>query len=297
LFYVSELNNYIEKYKSKINDGYTWEFWLPEKPTTKIIENTKIEQIVIHVNYTFSNKNKIYGKLTKIKLLDNENYSVFLELNIETKKNIKNHAKEIEYWFSHEIHHAFRNIKTINKNSKSNKLNWVKNKTARTTSDFLQLNPPLKEFITMFYLALPQEVEARVQEVANQLKYDKKSKNPNETYIYLMRFQPLLDAKNMLNYSINDVKKVNKDILEKFINILNSSLKEKGLNTWIKKDIDSFFNFWHKKIIESGSKLQKNIDRVISDKYLYKNESEFFNNTDLNIISEVYGIDFGDIPH
>ena len=84
-------------------------------------------------------------------------------------------------------------------------------------------------------------------------------------------------------------------MLNKFIEIFNNNLKEKGLNTWIKKDVNDFFNYWRSRIINSGGELKRKIDRMISDKHLYKNESELFDNVDLSIFSEAYGIDFGDI--
>ncbi len=288
---VNDLHNYIEKYKSRMYDGAPWTFTIPEKPTEDLKKNTLIQQIIVDVNYTHSNKNKISGKLKRIKLFDNGNYRVNLELNININNDIDNYFNQVEGWISHELHHAFREIKTISKNSKANRLNWAKNKTVKLTTDFLQDYPSLKEFVDMFYCSLPQEVEARAQETATQLKYDK-SKNPDETYQYLMQFQPIVDARMMLNYSIDEVLKIDKNILEQFVNIFNDNLKEKGLNTWAKKDVNVFFEYWEKRIIEAGRCLKKEINRMVSDKHLYKNESELFDNVDWDIISEAYGMDF-----
>jgi hypothetical protein len=56
-------------------------------------------------------------------------------------------------------------------------------------------------------------------------------------------------------------------------------------------DVYEFFKFWHDKIINSGYKLKKTIDRMISDKHLYKNESEFFGNIGFDYLKEVYNIE------
>jgi len=291
---INDLHSYIEKHKTKMYDGEPWEFTIPARPTEELKQNTLIQQIIVNVDYTHSDENKITGKLERIKLLDNGFYKVKLKINININDDIDKHFNQVEHWLSHELHHAFRDIKIINKNSKSNRLNWVKNRTSFLTKDFLPEHPSLKEFVIMFYLSLPQEVEARQQETASQLK-NYTSENPNKTYEYLMQFQPINDARQMINYSTDEVLKIDKNILRQFVDIFNNNLKEKGLNTWIKKDINDFFNYWKKRIVEAGDVLSKKIDRMISDKHLYKNESELFDHTDLSILSEAYGIDFGDI--
>lgn len=291
---INDLHSYIEKYKTKMYNGEPWEFTIPAKPTEELKQNTLIQQIIVDVDYTHSNKNKISGNLERIKLLDNGFYKVKLKINININNDIDNHFNQVEYWLSHELHHAFRSIKTIGKNSKSNSLNWVKNRTNSLMTDFLIDYPELKEFVDMVYLSLPQEVEARQQETSAQLK-KYKIENPNKTYEYLMQFQPINDARRMMHYSTDKVLKIDKEILRQFINVFNNNLKEKNLDTWIKNDMNDFFNYWRHKIIESGGKLKRKIDRMISDKHLYKNESELFDHTDLSILSEAYGIDFGDI--
>jgi hypothetical protein len=291
---VEFLSKHIEAYKNDLFDGYAWEFAIPEIPTKEIQEKTLIGRIKTSVEYIHSQENRIGGAFKRVKLMDDGFYFVFLEIKININDNIEGHFNEIEYWVSHELHHAFRTIKTINKKSKANRLNAVKNKIPNLTADFLNKNPSLKEFVEMIYLSLPQEVDARKQEVATQLKYDK-STSPNQTYEYLMQFQPIVDARKMLNYSTEGVLKVDKDILRRFIDIFNASLKEKELNTWEKKDMGIFFEFWRKRIISAGGELKRDIDRKISDKYLYKSVSELFDYADLDIIDEAYGLDFGDI--
>lgn len=43
------------------------------------------------------------------------------------------------------------------------------------------------------------------------------------------------------------------------------------------------------KIQKSGYKLRNSINRLVSDKYMYKNESEYLNNINLDILIEAYG--------
>jgi len=287
---VSFLGNYIKINKEDLYDGYEWEFSRKEIIKTDYFKkSTLIGGIKLSVNYLNSKENKISGFFKRVQLLDNGYYLVFLEINVKIKDNIENYINQIEYWISHELHHAFRYIKTINKKSKSNSLNWVKNKTRNLAADFLHKHPSLNEFVDMIYLSLPQEVEARKQETASQLKYDK-SINPDQTYEYLMQFQPITDSRKMRNYSTEEVLKIDINTLKQFMDIFNKNLKEKGLDTWIRKDINIFFEFWKERIVDAGVELKKNINRMVSDKYLYKNESELYDNVDWDIISEAYGI-------
>lgn len=136
----------------------------------------------------------------------------------------------------------------------------------------------------MFYFSLSPEVEARVQEVAAQLKKDK-SKSTNDTIMFLMQFEPVNDAKKMLNYSTEDVLKIDDNVLKDFMDIFNKNLHKVGLQKKIKKDKNYFFEYWRKTIIKSGGNLMRKINRMISDKHHFDEI-----NMDIDLLKEIYGI-------
>ena len=88
-----------------------------------------------------------------------------------------------------------------------------------TNSDLgliLKENQPLKEFMTMVYLSLSDEINDRVQQTATELKSIHTSKH-NDTFDQLMRFRPLLDSRKLVQYNLDNINKINPDILSKFI--------------------------------------------------------------------------------
>lgn len=285
----------IEK-KPSLMDGEEWGISKTFECDSVFAKNTKIGKIELDIDFKKDLKENISGQFqtNKTRLLDNNFYKVLINVNIKINNDLKNYKSHIEKVLSHELHHAFRHIKAIGKNTTADRLNWVKNKTSYLTKDYLKQNPYLKEFVDMVYLSLPQEVDARAQETSTQLEYDK-SESPNQTFEYLMQFHPINDSRKMLNYSTENVLKIDNNILQQFIKIFNDNLKEKGLDSWIKNDANAFFDYWQNKIIQSGGNLKRKIDRMISDHYLYESESKMLDDVDLKILGEAYDIDFGDI--
>lgn len=267
---VSFLGKYIEDNKDKLYDGYEWEFSRKEIIETDFFKkNTLIGGIKLNVNYIHSPENKISGVFKKTQLLDDGYYLVFLEINIKINDNIEKYFNEIEYWISHELHHAFRYIKTINRESKARFLNRAKNYTNEDAKALIRDNTEIKEFMNMFYLSLSPEVEARQQETAAQLK-NIETHSSTETIEYLQQFQPINDARRMLNYSTQKVLMLDVNLLNTFIDIFNNNLKKLGLKNEIKKTPDIFFKYWEKIITSNGDTLLKKILRMVSDKHQLK---------------------------
>lgn len=288
---VDDLSGYIERYKDRLYDGTTWSFTVPELATDKIQEKTLIKQVIISIEYTHSPEHKISGSFKRVQLLDDRtHYRAILEMKIKIDDNIQNHFEEVEYFISHELHHAFRHIKMINKDSKMNKMNIAKNEIKFINLKILKTNPALKRFMDMIYYSLPQEVDARVQETAAQLKNDKNSKTPEETFYYLRQFNPMNDAKNMLSYDIEDISTVDDDILNQFIKSFNDELIQNNLNNYVKNEKKSFLNYWDKNIFHAGHKLMTKINKMIADKYKIE-ENQFIRKVDFDLLKESYGIE------
>jgi hypothetical protein len=281
---IKFINGYVEKYGDSMSDGDTWEFTIPKIVTKEITEKTLISGIKTKVEFTYSSINKIKGSFDRVKLMDDGSYTTFLTIMVNINKDINDFRDNIESLISHELHHAFRTIKTINKNSKSDKLNIVKNKVNLFKKDVLRDYPELKVFMDMVYLSLPQEVEARQQETATQLK-NCKSNSVENTIHCLQQHQPINDARKMYNYDVKTLLTIDKDVLVDFIksfNEISNELNIKGFNNH-----EEFFNKWVKHVNNSGLTLLKKIMRMVSDKHMV-DENTLYNNNYL--LKEVFGL-------
>jgi hypothetical protein len=115
----------------------------------------------------------------------------------------------------------------------------------------------------MFYLALPEEINARVQETATQLKYINEP-HYNQTIELLRQHQPIRDAKKMMDYTLSGINKIHSEILNLFINTFNVNLKNfsKGINIKLKTDINAFFEHWLNIINNNGDILFKKNNEI-----------------------------------
>lgn len=260
-----------------------------------VINDTGIKVITTKLILQLNNENIIAGQVSpnQIKLLDNNVYDVSLTVKLKINSNNRDQLKpEILKVVSHELHHIFREVKLLNKKSKTRVYNKTLNSTKFSLLHMFKDHPILKEFMDMFYLNLEPEITARVQETATIINTLDKG-NSNEIIEYLMRFQPINDAKKMSNYTTSNIKKINNEILVVFILEFNKNLKHfsglEDLNVKQITDIDTFFSYWEKVINKNGIKLYKKILKLISDK-LTISEQEQYETLNLELINEITGV-------
>jgi hypothetical protein len=309
---------------NKVKDGSTWELFAFTVSTPEIKSDTKIGAIKTAINYKFSNEFKINGNFNpkKIILLDDGSYEVIIEVKLETNNvEAKELFSQIKSAVSHELNHVFVHIKQFeykqkkrikdNKKSKADYLNKVIKLTKNELIPSLKENPALKEFVEMIYLSNPLEIQARVQQTAVELEYINLSaniKSASGTTEELLKFNPLRDARLMINYNlngINQLKETNKEVLELFIKTFNKQInnfyKEDSeqliLNTpqnnnKLKTDIDSFFNYWLSHINYSGKNLAKKIFKLVADKHKIQ-EIDVHYQLDSQIYYRIFGEEFG----
>lgn len=253
-----------------IFNGEEWGFSKSIDVDDNLKNATKIDSIKINVNYINSKDSKVNGTFVQDKtvLLPNNNYSAYINVYVKINNDIKQHKKEIEDVISHELHHAFVYIKKIGTFSKASILNKTKNLTKMQLNELINDNPAIKEFMQMIYLSLPQEISARVQETATRLKYINKP-NYNETIESLRKYQPLRDAKKMIDYKTDDLMSIDQEILKQFIAKFNSNLKlfSQEENIGYKTDTKAFLNYWQEKINKAGNTLFRKIMKLVADKH------------------------------
>ena len=255
----------------KINDGNIWDLiYQVNISDDDVVNRLGFSFITINIEYKNSKgKNTGVFESNKIKLLDNGFYSVVIKLKV-----LNNNLLGLEDIISHELNHAFVDIKNIGGSDKLKKTNRARSITKTEVNKYIEEFPELDKFLKMVYLSNPIEIQARVQETGNRVEISNK-KNAEETIEYLLRFQPLSDARNMISYSTDDIKKIDKNILEDFIRIFNKNFK-KNLDNKTKSNIDSFFDYWQKIINKRGGDLAMKIYKIVSDKFMI-NEIDLYN--------------------
>ena len=276
----------------RILDGYEHSFATTIRPDSVFKQSTKISQIKIAIDFTNSKENKISGTFMsgKTVLLSNDLYQIEINVEVKINNDPKLYKKEAESIIAHELNHAFVYIKKLNKQSKTSILNKTKNSINRELGVLLDKSPALKEFMDMFYLALPEEMEARIQETATQLKYINEP-HYEQTIEFLRRFQPIRDSKRMRYYKLDEINKESPETLKIFVATFNANLKEYsiGINIKSKNDVDAFFKYWSEIINYNGDILFKKIMKLVAEKH-NTFEGEIYNGLDDKLLYEISGI-------
>ena len=257
-----EINKLTDEEK-RIGSDFTISVFMPEK----IKDELNISLLTLIISYKNSTENKVDGKFAPSNTsLDGENFKVIIDVDMFISSDAKSFKNDLEYIISHELHHAYVYIKKLNKNSKSNVYNKTKN--AINFEGKFKENPAIKEFLKMFYLCLPEEVSARVQEVASQLSNMEKT-NVEDTLTKLEEFQQIKDSYLMRGYNLSKIKEVDKSILEDFVQSFNLNLKmfsAKNVDIKIINNPDSFFKYWLTFININGQKLYRKILKLVAEK-------------------------------
>lgn len=285
----NDIINLLKLNLDKIKDGDDWELITQIKSPIDLKMNTKISMVKTFINFKFTDKFKISAlfKENKVILNDDETYNVVIELNLNSD-NLELSLKYINGAISHELNHVYSYIKKLNIPSKSNTLNKVKNKTNLELNNLLGSTPALKEFMLLFYLSLPDEINARVQQTGSELNHINSSEY-NETLEGLLKFKPIHEAKKLINYNLDSIKIVDENILKEFISVFNSNVKfftDKNFEPKIILDTDIFFNYWLKIFNNSGDKLFKKIMKLVANKHNI-NESNIYNHLDLGLYEKI----------
>ena len=299
---ATKVMNMLNSTKDYIEEGENWSFSTYVRPTAEIESLTGIGDIIIKVDIEGSQDFKIGGSYLNLKDILNTDgtYNVHIELELDIlKEKIKDLFPNIESFFAHEIHHAFVYIKRKYKKSKTPILNFVNKQTINYLKDIIKQNPKLDEFTKLFYVSLPDEVSARIQEVGTQLKHID-SKDKTEIYEYLLGFQSLCDTKRLIKFDLNSLLQTDKNVLQAYVDMFNKNLlrqlEERGMEkSYIKTitDPDKFFKYWSKYFESNGIKMLTNINSLISKKIndIWEESYAFM---DSHLITEIMGNEWYD---
>jgi hypothetical protein len=285
---IENLLNNINGQKYNVFDGEIYDLTSRARFLPESSQETGINYVTIDVTFSVNAPMKITGSFINRKTTLNKNgfYDVFIEISLNTGGiKLKKLEKDIGKVISHELNHAFVYIKKFKRNSKT----LIYNKSNKTASLTFGNVPALKEFSKMFYLNLPEEIQARVQETAYILD-NIEVNNYNDAIRELYLHQPINDAKKMSNYNIEDIQIVDKNTLRNFVDTFNSDVEKNKGNIEFKRinDIDKFFEYWIGFINSNGNKLNKKILKLVADKFNLKENTEL-SEMDVDLLNEIFG--------
>jgi hypothetical protein len=147
----------------------------------------------------------------------------------------------------------------------------------------------------MFYLSLQSEIDARTQETAINLKQIEKP-NYNETIEALRKFQPLRDAKLMIDYNTGKLIQVKPEAINLFVKTFNDNIKLFSDKQNIKtiQNPTEFFKYWSDIINDKGDELFRKIMKMVADKHNVKDENYLIVEMDGSLLYKISGIDFNE---
>jgi hypothetical protein len=293
--------SFIDDIKSGIQNG-TYKFpkrehhILFDVPEELAIE-TQIYIIVVETDI-FNGYEKIDGQFLASKTdRQNDNgvdtYVIYLKLNFDW--DFKGDIYTVLYpFFSHELEHAYDYILRFDKPSKSKALN---SGIKRIGNGYLQQiiidNQPLSDFVFNFYLALPEEVNARVHEAFAQIKHNLHL--DIDSIIRLLKTkQQFKDAIIMKGYNFNNAITLSEELKNEFITEFNKqilySLIKRGVIdkdlTYAQKRTNQFFEYWGTRINNNGETLRRKILKmVVAEKEKYDEKVKLSNPDNVPIVN------------
>lgn len=293
-YITNDVIDFIQSRKNKISDGKPYEFSTTIRITPAHKKVTNIDSVVVIINYQKIESNKSSGSFdrNKLKPIEDGSYFAYIKLKIESPSVYDINTKEINLIISHELNHAFVGVKKFNLKPKTPIYNEVKSSMLATYKHIEQF----KTFLVMFYLNLPEEIQARVQEVGtilSKLESDNYSDAVKELFIY----QPVNDAKRMVKYNSSELYKLPIETLNSFVDRFNKDVlmfKDKPgyeeVEFKVITEPKEFFNYWTKFINYGGVKLGQKIVNLVAKKFNIDKDRVF---TDLgeSFITETFIVD------
>ena len=257
-----------------------------------IINATNIQSVETRVKYTNTEEPSFGGRFSTGNLnpeIDgNFNINILLTINTNDPDSARNNILSV---ISHELNHAFTFIKQYNKFSRTKGYNGIRGFVGMSLGDIKNV-PEIKEFMDMFYLNLPQEIQARVQETGAIIK-TLTATTFNDAVQELYRNPPINDARAMVQYKTDKIKRLSPEILNKFVESFNNSVNyyEEKHNTELKRigDINTFFNYWQKFINDNGEKLNRKILKLVANKFRINEDYALFEAHSYGLIEYIFG--------
>jgi hypothetical protein len=204
----------------------------------------EIHEIVLSIE----DKDVISGNIDISKTKKNVDNKYVIYINIFFDENLPPTNKQVSSIISHELHHFYDHIIRKDKHSTTKPLTKKLGKIKNSLPIELKSNGHVRKFIDMFYYSLDEEVNARVQQLYEEIK-DFNTKE--EVIDYIMKSHPYVVSKQMIEYKLD----------------MSDELK---LGVWgvihhyIDESMDSFFNKFVNRINKKGEKLKYNLLRLVS---------------------------------
>ncbi len=252
--------NYLENLHNK-NDALPTNFKIDYETLdhylTFVVEHSTLPIYKIIIPYQIDKnkkENQISGTFMSEKTREvNDGYEVYIKFVLPTMYN-NDIAANFSSVFSHELHHFYDLYKRKGKESKTKGLNSVKN-IVNINKDFIKKYPILKHFMNAFYFSLPEEMNARVQQVYNEMKqyseldYNSLVSKFRDTGVFK-------DIQELRSFDYQNLINIPAEEQNKFIEIFNNTVKNLKIDLNYPKDTpEKFFKYWNEKFESNGNKL------------------------------------------
>ncbi len=175
--------------------------------------------------------------------------------NWDTKTDLR---KEINAVLKNEVHKIYNHTKNFYEKGISKSLNNIKNeiRTNKKYIDKYKDHRDIKDFMDLFYLNLPEEQDARINQVYKKMLYNK-DKSIDDMIINCENLSSFEDFKAMLQFKskyISAPLEFQKEFIKDFDEILknnNGKYKLSDIELNYPKEPSEFFEFWIKKFYEN----------------------------------------------
>lgn len=244
------------------------------------VENKEINEVGGSIEHSKTKQHNIDGKLY---------YEVSLNVKVYNWDLQTDLTKKIESVLSHELLHAHVEVSRFGKRSYTKTLMKTRNRMKNLFFDENNNYPELKRFLDVFYLSVPDEMNARVHQLYTDIE-EHKDKDYNEIVLELNKYSVFRDLKRMEEYNSGHIyKEVPIEKQKEFIDYFLASLQ----GNWKGKDIKyptepaEFFKFWEQQFRNNASKFRMKILKMIKNIKQIK-EEDVYNLLSEEVISEIF---------
>lgn len=236
----------------------------------ELLKKFSINKVIISIfSYKIASKkpNNIGGgfighKTTQYTLNSKTVYDVIIEVRFYNWDQKTNLSKEIESVISHELNHACMYVKKINKKSTTKILNVVQRYMKMMNMEDYKYYPEFKEFMNVFYLNLPEERNARIQQLYTEMK-EYINKDMSEIILAVKNLAPYHDFNKMAEFNSSIFNNTPELIKESFLEDFNQGLQNFKEKYKLKddeinypKNPNRFFKFWEEQFHKNAKKLR-----------------------------------------
>ncbi len=230
-----------------------------------------------------------------------DGYEIFINVSVINWNKDSNLTRKFESVLTHELNHAHTISTKMSKRRKrsfTDVLNSVrKEMILRFSKDYKGYNE-FKYFLDTFYLNLPDERNARIQQLYTEIEEEYKGKSPDEIIIGMANLSPYRDFKQLADFSSDVFNKTPIELKQKFISQFNDLIKSNKNKLKLPDeeiiypiDTNKFFKFWEGNFHKNADKMREKIMRLAANfnNVMLEEDFDMFKHFDLDALEKLSG--------